>query len=75
MITNYVPVDILKSILVELLKREDLSEDIKMDIIMQTSKTEYDMIKARREIIHFDAYVSAVMQIIHTHKKKQIKSK
>jgi len=66
MITNYTPVDILKSIMQEFLSRPNICEQAKMEIVMQTAKTEYDMVRARREIIHFDAYVSAVMRIIHS---------
>jgi DNA polymerase III delta prime subunit len=66
MITNYEPVDILSSIMKEFLNRDELNEKVKMEIIMQTSKTEYDMVRSRREIIHFDAYVSAIMNIIYT---------
>lgn len=72
MITNYAPIDILKSIMDELLVQESLSEKTKMQIIMQTTKTEYDMVRARREIIHFDAYVSAVMRIIHTDRTESV---
>jgi DNA polymerase III delta prime subunit len=74
MITNYIPVEILKSIMKEFLHRDTLSEKTKMEIIMQTSKTEYDMVRARREIIHFDAYVSAVMRIIFTNRQQEKKA-
>jgi DNA polymerase III delta prime subunit len=69
MITNFSPVEILRSIMTNFLTRPNISEQAKMEIIMQTSKTEYDMVRARREIIHFDAYVSAVMRIIYTSRK------
>lgn len=73
MITNYSPIDILKSIMDELLKQQNLSENVKMDIVMQTSKTEYDMARARREIIHFDAYIASVMRIIHADEKEKVR--
>ena len=72
MITNYSPIEILKSIMIEFLNRPNLNEKAKMEIVMQTAKTEYDMVRARREIIHFDAYVSAVMRIIYTNSPKKI---
>ena len=75
MITNYNTADILKSIMTELIQRDDITEQSKMSIIMQTSKTEYDMTRARREIIHFDAYVSAVMNIIHSQKSSKSQTK
>jgi DNA polymerase III delta prime subunit len=75
MITNFPPVEILRSIMKEFLERPNIYESVKMEIIMQTAKTEYDMVRARREIIHFDAYVSAVMRIIHIHETRKIKDK
>lgn len=68
MITNYAPVDILQSIMKEFLERPEINEKAKMEIIMQTAKTEYDMVRARREIIHFDAYVSSIMKILFMNK-------
>lgn len=78
MITNYEPVYILQSIVKEFLKRPELSEKTKMNIVMQTSKTEYNMVRARREIIDFDAYIATVIRIIYmdeTNKLKSIMSK
>lgn len=65
MITNYSPIEILKSIMKEFLEKPYINEKAKMEIVMQTAKTEYDMVRARREIIHFDAFVSAVMRILY----------
>jgi DNA polymerase III delta prime subunit len=70
MITNYSAIEILQSITKEFLSRSEINENAKMEIVMQTAKTEYDMVRARREIIQFDAYVSAIMRIIHLNKSE-----
>jgi DNA polymerase III delta prime subunit len=68
MITNYEPVHILEAILNKFLEKPYLNKEVKMGIVMQTHKTEYDMVRARRAIIHFDAYVTSIMRIIRTDK-------
>ena len=72
MITNYEPVEILRSMMNEFINRDDLTDEIKMNIIIQTSKTEYDLVRSRRDILHFDAFTAAVMNIIHKCKSKKV---
>ena len=66
MITNFSPIDILQALVKEFIKRPDLTEEMKINIIMQTSIAEYNMVRSRREIIQFDAYVAAIQLIINS---------
>ena len=76
MITNISSISILRDLSYKLLNCKSLSESCKINIAIKTSEIEYNMIRGRRAIIHFDTYVIHVMNIIkklNTRYKKAIK--
>lgn len=75
MITNYNGIDILRDVMIKLVECDNLSETIKSNIIIKTSEIEYNMLRGRREIIHFDSFVIQVMYIIEKDKEKNISYK
>lgn len=64
MITNLKGTEIFKYIIDEVVRRTDITEKKKMDIIKFVGDCEYSLIKGRREIIHFDALNMKMMQIV-----------
>lgn len=64
MITNISGVVILKDILQRLIRNKNLSNICKIEIATKTAEIEYNLIRGRRQIIHFDTYVIHVMNII-----------
>jgi replication factor C subunit 3/5 len=64
MITNYKGIDILHDVLNKLLER-NLSETCKINIITKTAEIEYNMVRGRRDIIHFDNFISHSMKEIN----------
>lgn len=78
MITNISGVSILKDISYKLIKNKTLSKSCKINIAIKTSEIEYNMIRARRIIIHFDTYIVHIMDILQksfaTNNKKLIKN-
>ena len=60
-ITNYEGIKIIKDIMKQLIGSDRLSEQSKLNIIIKTSDIEYNMMRGRRAIIHFDAFVAFVM--------------
>lgn len=69
-ITNYEGIKIMKDILKKIISSKKLSEECKLNIILKTSQIEYNMLRGRRQIIHFDSFVTHVMKIIKTHNTK-----
>jgi hypothetical protein len=63
-ITNIEPNVILKDLLINLCKNPDISEEKKIQIINNASKYDHCLVKKRREILHFDAFVIDVMNIL-----------
>lgn len=68
-ITNYEGVTIIKRIVKRIAALDELSEECKLNIIVKTSEIEYNMLRGRREIIHFDAFVTQIMCIMCNHNK------
>lgn len=66
-ITNYEGVKIVRDITRELIKSEKLTEECKINIIVSVSEIEYDMLRGRREVIHFDRFVVSIMDMIQTY--------
>ena len=64
MITNISGVAILKDVLQKLISNKNLSKICKIQIATKTSEIEYNMIRGRRMIIHFDTYIIQIMNII-----------
>ncbi len=65
-ITNIEPNIILRDILINLCKNPDISEEKKIQIINNASKYDHCIVKKRREILHFDAFVIDVMNVLDT---------
>ena len=63
LITNVEPSIILKDLLLNLCNK-NLSEKIKHKIINSASSYDHSMVKHRREIIHLEAFIINVMNII-----------
>lgn len=63
-ITNYEGVKIVRDILRRLLTLDTLSDKAKANIIIKTSEIEYNILRGRRVIIHFDQFVLNVMKTI-----------
>jgi replication factor C subunit 3/5 len=62
-ITNYEAIKIVKDIVKKIIL-STLSEECKANIIIKTSEIEYNMLRGRRLIIHFDAFVTQIMRIM-----------
>ena len=52
-----------------LINSDKLNEECIINIILKTSEIEYNMLRGRREIIHFDSFVINVIKLIHDHTK------
>jgi replication factor C subunit 3/5 len=66
-ITNYEGIKIVRDIVKELTRSTCLTEECKLNIVVKMSELEYNMMRGRREIIHFDAFVTCVMRIMKYH--------
>lgn len=66
-ITNYEGIKIMSDIVKKLLCIRSLSETCKLNIMIKTAEIEYNMMRGRREIIHFDAFITNIMQQINKH--------
>lgn len=64
MITNFEGEEILKSLERIFIESDELDETSKINIILKCAEIEYNTIRGRRNVIHFDCFVSQVMQII-----------
>lgn len=68
MITNISGIAILKDILYKLLNNHMLSKRCKINIAIKASEIEYNMLRGRRTIIHFDTFIVQVINIIQKSK-------
>jgi replication factor C subunit 3/5 len=67
MITNISSNTIIKDILnIILLKYDDIPNEKKMSIINYASEYEYRLSKSRRDIIHIEAFINQMIQILST---------
>lgn len=66
-ITYYDGVQIIRDILRKLIDRPDLNEECKANIIIRFSELEFNLLRGRREIIHFDSVVIGIMKNIVEH--------
>lgn len=64
MITNFEGEEILKSLEKEIIKSDELDETAKINIILKCAEVEYNTIRGRRNIIHFDCLVTNIMNIV-----------
>jgi hypothetical protein len=63
-ITNIDGITILRDIIDKLCINDKLSDDIKQKIVYIGSRTDYKMIKGRREIIQFDDFIMSVLNLL-----------
>lgn len=66
MITNFEGTRIISDILMEILKR-DVPESVKCNIINIAAKYDHNLIRGRREIIHLEAFIISIMNILFYH--------
>lgn len=72
-ITYYDGITIIRHVLNKILDNDKLNDECKSNIIIRTSEIEYNMLRGRRGIIHFDAFVVSVMKLIQDYNNKNIK--
>jgi replication factor C subunit 3/5 len=68
-ITNYEGVKIVRDIVRYLIASNSLNEECKLNIVIKTSEIEYNLLRGRREVIHFDDFIVSIMKIIQNHNK------
>ncbi len=64
MITNFHKITILTDIINELCDCDKISDEIKRQIVSESTKVEYQLTKSRREIIQFDSFSIIIMKLI-----------
>lgn len=74
MITNINETKILRDLLSELLENEHITIDCKYKIINTASVYEYNLMRCRREIVHLEAFIQSVMNILYKSDKYKIPS-
>ena len=74
-ITNYEGVRIIRDIVRRLILSDKLNEKCKINIIVKTSEIEYNLLRGRREVIHFDDFVVNIMKMIQDHNTNHDKKK
>lgn len=67
-ITNYESIKIIRDIIKKITLSNTLSEECKLNIVVKISELEYNMLRSRRAIIHFDTFVTHIMKILQHHK-------
>lgn len=68
MITNINASRIISDLLCFILRDMDIGEEAKCDIIMLTGRTDYNLIRGRREIINLENYLIGIMDILEKSK-------
>jgi hypothetical protein len=71
-ITNFLPVDIIKQILKLLLKNKEISDKNKINIILNTSEIEYKLLRGRRDVIHFEYWITNIIKNLHDNNDQSI---
>lgn len=64
MMTNYEPTTILRDIVNGFLVMDNVSDICKINIALHAASVEHDIIRGRRDIIHFDAFIINVMRFL-----------
>jgi replication factor C subunit 3/5 len=73
MITNISGITVIKDISYKLLKCDMLTKNCKINIAIKVSEIDYNMIRGRRTIIHFDTFIIHVMNIIQKSTQNKVK--
>jgi hypothetical protein len=74
-ITNYEGVRIIRDIVRRLILSDKMNEECKINIIVKTSEIEYNLLRGRREVIHFDDFVVNIMKMIQDHNTNRDKKR
>jgi hypothetical protein len=64
-ITNFTGTEIVQDILIRLLKKNNISEDTKAEIIKICTEGEYNLIFCRREVNQFDMIIINIIDILN----------
>lgn len=64
MITNITGTRIIKDIIKNILNRKNINNTTKFNIIENSAKYEHNLIRGRREIIHLDAFIVGLIDIL-----------
>lgn len=68
MITNFTGTTIMRDIIDTICLNPKLSDKLKHKIIKLGSDTEHQLVKGRREIIQFDAFITSAIKAVHDEK-------
>jgi replication factor C subunit 3/5 len=74
-ITNYEGVKIIRDVLEHIVNENDMTEECKLNIIIKTAELEYNLLRGRREIIHFDSVVTMITKMIQDHSPDLLEKK
>ena len=73
-ITNFSHDKIISDIVRVIMTNTQLVEEVKILIMIKISELEFNLIRGRRAIIHFDSIVTAIMSIIKSNSVKTLKN-
>ena len=65
MITNVNGITILRDIIDKICIEPSLNDNLKQKIVKSCAEINYQMIKGRREIIQFDAFITSAIRFIY----------
>lgn len=68
MITNFEGTVIMRDLIDYICCCKKITDIAKQKIIYESAEIEYQLVKGRREIFHFDAIISSIMTILHDQK-------
>jgi hypothetical protein len=74
-ITNYEGVRIVRDVIEHIINETEMTEECKLNIVIKTAELEYNMLRGRRDIIHFDSVVTMIMEMIQNHSSNILKTK
>lgn len=69
MITNFTGTTIMRDLIDAICVHPDLSDKLKCQIIKLGADTEHQLVKGRREIIQFDAFITSAIKAVYDEKK------
>jgi len=67
-ITTFTHDQIIQDMMNNMMMHPDLDETLKIKIIVRVAELEYNLIRGRRAIIHFDSIVASIMSILNSSK-------
>lgn len=70
-ITTFTHDKIIEDMMNNIMIHPDLDDDIKIKIVVRVSELEYNLIRGRRAIIHFDSIAASIMAIIDNSKRSK----